>query len=49
MQGPTMVLGMRNVFYLFILGDHGVQQFDVGSHFPDKGLNLGCSDESAES
>ena len=35
------------MFYLFICRSR--QQLDVGSQFPDQGLNLGPRGESAES
>ena len=35
--------------YLFVYFGLGMQWLDVGSQFPDQGLNLGCSSESGES
>ena len=41
-------LEVSGVFcFLFSFG-HGVRWLDVGFQFPDRGLNLGCSDGRAE-
>ena len=37
------------ILFLFIYFGHGVQWLDVGSQFPDQGLNPDRSSESAES
>ena len=52
-QGCGAGLGMQRgqwPTYLFVcFSGHPVQQLDVGSRFPDQGLNPGCSSETAES
>lgn len=44
-----LLLVLEQASELFFFFFYFMQWLDVGSHFPDQGLNLGGSDESTKS